>query len=570
MHALYQRLRELDWDTFQRLAYQLLSARHPGLEVRHVEGAGGDEGLDVFEGVLNEEPTVWQCKHFPNGLGPRQRPQVTESLRTVLDHFRPAQWVLVVGIDLDTKGHRWFQKLQCSYASKTAVGLFQASDIVRELIHRRNIRDAFFPGAVFDTITVARAISDIGVLPADRLQQLSNAPMDELIARLEEADARFHYQIVYGPNVGQSIAETPPEHPLLVASVLDGDKRVDVFARDIEAIKLDPPRVKFSVRGAGVEKFQEFIKTGKRQELNADEISTPTSTFDFLLPEKQISGWKVTLMPSESLAKRVVPLRVTFSNGVERVSYECIRFRVASAGSEQIEIESVSPLPFALAFELPTSPDREGLFRIQAQFQGADVRTVAKALRAFSLLRSGGTVEIYALEIEKPLGTLSVTFVSGDEWKRLGDIMADAATVSDQYKTDLQFPNRITNKDLRSLAVLRAMMEGSDLPFDGLNAKLVKSREHETAISEAIGHKLHVVAQFPRLLPSPVLFGKAINTGPITLIGEGEIDEGKSFLQRYTTTQYGKAVPLRFSLTKLRAQLGGQPTSGLFVKPSSN
>jgi hypothetical protein len=128
MHPLYQRLRELDWDTFEKLAFQLLSAKHPGVNIRHVDGAGGDRGLDLFEGHLNSRPTVWQCKHFPNGLGPRQRPQVTESLRTAVRHFRPSQWILVVSIDLDRKTHQWFQKLQRSYAQKTAIGLFQGQN----------------------------------------------------------------------------------------------------------------------------------------------------------------------------------------------------------------------------------------------------------------------------------------------------------------------------------------------------------------------------------------------------------------------------------------------------------
>ena len=145
MHALFQRLRELDWDTFQRLAQQLLVARHPTLGIKHVEGAGGDKGLDLFNGTLAGGPNIWQCKHFPNGLKAKQRPQVVKSLDEALSNFHPQNWILVISIDLDTPAHEWFQGVQKNYASKTRVGLFQASDIVRELIYRRNIRDRFFP-----------------------------------------------------------------------------------------------------------------------------------------------------------------------------------------------------------------------------------------------------------------------------------------------------------------------------------------------------------------------------------------------------------------------------------------
>ena len=50
MDSLYQRLKELNPDAFQKLCFHILKERHPGLQVRHVEGAGGDEGLDVFAG----------------------------------------------------------------------------------------------------------------------------------------------------------------------------------------------------------------------------------------------------------------------------------------------------------------------------------------------------------------------------------------------------------------------------------------------------------------------------------------------------------------------------------------
>jgi hypothetical protein len=391
MHPLYQRLRELDWDTFQRFAFQLLSEKHPGLEIRHVEGAGGDRGLDLFEGMLKDRPTIWQCKHFPNGLGVKQRPQVKESLRAALKYFKPKQWILVVSVDLDRKGHEWFQKLKQSYATKTSIGLFQASDIVRELIHRRKLRDAFFPGAVIDAVMVRRAIADLSNQTLAEVEQGASQQLDELLARLEEADARFDYQIVYGPNVGAEIAAGIPDSPRLVASVLDDKKRIDVYARDIDALTLDPPKVNFTLRGSGVAKFQDFLRTGRRQEFATDEVSNPSSTLDFLLPKAQVTEWRIVLAPAAAVTRRTLDLRVTFASGSETVRYELVKFRVSAAGTEQVEIESISQLPFILSFVLPTLQEKEGSFSIQERFEGADLRSVGKALRAMTSLRSGAT-----------------------------------------------------------------------------------------------------------------------------------------------------------------------------------
>ena len=84
MDSLYQRLKEMDSDTFQRFCFQLLKERHPEQDIRHVEGASGDRGLDVFAGELYGKPAIWQCKAFPNGVGKSQKQQVRDSLRTVL------------------------------------------------------------------------------------------------------------------------------------------------------------------------------------------------------------------------------------------------------------------------------------------------------------------------------------------------------------------------------------------------------------------------------------------------------------------------------------------------------
>ncbi len=78
MRSLYQRLKELDAVTFERLCYHMLKEQYPTTDIRHVEGGRGDEGLDLFTGDLDVGPVVWQCKAFPNGIGQSQREQIRE------------------------------------------------------------------------------------------------------------------------------------------------------------------------------------------------------------------------------------------------------------------------------------------------------------------------------------------------------------------------------------------------------------------------------------------------------------------------------------------------------------
>jgi hypothetical protein len=47
---------------------------------------------------------------------------------------------------------------------------------------------------------------------------------------------------------------------------------VNAFPRDLTALKLDPPRLSFQLRGAGVEKMTAFIETGKPQRFEPEEL----------------------------------------------------------------------------------------------------------------------------------------------------------------------------------------------------------------------------------------------------------------------------------------------------------
>ncbi|MGC9971803.1 MAG: restriction endonuclease [Bryobacteraceae bacterium] len=568
VHALYQRLRELDWDTFQRLAFQLLAEKHPGLTIRHVEGSGGDCGLDFFAGQLDEHPTIWQCKHFPNGLRAKQRPQVTKSLRTAVHHFHPAQWILVVSIDLDAAANRWFQKLQGSYANRCSLGLFQASDIVRELVHRRNLRDAFFPGAVLDTITLQRALKGLHLANGGDLDHLAQDRIGELIARLEEADARFNYQIVYGPNVGADIATAPPNHPLLVASVVSDDKRIDVFVRDLQAVRLDPPRLTFDVRSSGLRKINELLRTGRPQELDSEEISRANSTFDFLLPEQDISGWRVVLRPAQEIAPRRLPLRLTFAKDDVLIRYEYVQFCVVRTGTEESEIESTSPLPFVLSLVLPSTTGAGSSWEWRFRFEGVHVRDAAKAVQALSLLRDGGSLELYALDAGQVLGTVSRNLTTSIRTDTIERVVVAAAAVCDKYDVDLHMPKSIRLADIRAIELLLAIANGTPMAASDFEARLVKSAEHEANVNSSIAQALQLMSSADRLEPNPVVFGVPVDTGPVTLHASGaRIKHPAEFLQRYASAKYGDAVPIAFSVQEVRAHRGPVNRQKLSIKP---
>jgi hypothetical protein len=146
--SLEEQLRLLGPPQFEELCAQLAKREFP--QSRHVEGAGGDKGLDIFEGDL--DPTnridtesklrVWQVKFFRNGVKRKQREKTEASLQRVLVH-KPEFWTLCVPVNLDTEAHKWFQTLKLQHESLT-LDVWQADDIVQKIRADKSLLTAYF------------------------------------------------------------------------------------------------------------------------------------------------------------------------------------------------------------------------------------------------------------------------------------------------------------------------------------------------------------------------------------------------------------------------------------------
>ena len=267
MNALYQRLKELDRDSFERLCFHLLKERHPGMVIKHVEGAAGDDGADTFAGSLDSNPIVWQAKAFSNGVGEVQKDQIRKSLKRALEKLSPKYWVLCLNIDLDIKSHRWWERYKKSHVCKVELGLWQGSDIVAELAHRKALCDLFFPGAALSPSDLKALVMKTDSCSDSQLAALAQETSEQWIERLKAHDARFNYQFVVSPEFSY-----PANTGCSVLDIVAGTTTVNAFARDVDALKLDPPKVSFEVKGTGLEKMRIFTETGKSQVLSSEEF----------------------------------------------------------------------------------------------------------------------------------------------------------------------------------------------------------------------------------------------------------------------------------------------------------
>jgi hypothetical protein len=200
MNPLYQQLRALDPKVFEDLCFQIISARHPGANITPVNEVGNGVGVDILEGDLKDRRTIWQCKFFINGIRSPQKVEIRRSLKNALQHFQPRRWILCLPIDLDANGHNWFQQLKREHAKRIEVGLFQASHLIREVLHRPAIRSRFFPEALLEPGSLRPILAHTGEYSERELQTLTPENADQYLQRLRDRDSRFDYQVVFLPH----------------------------------------------------------------------------------------------------------------------------------------------------------------------------------------------------------------------------------------------------------------------------------------------------------------------------------------------------------------------------------
>jgi hypothetical protein len=524
--------------------------------------------VDLFSGALVDGPAIWQCKYFPNGLKDVQRRQVVKSLDTAIQNFGPRRWTLMVPIDLNTGEYEWLQKLRSDYSDKTLIELFSASNFVRELIQRRNIRDAVFPGAVFDTVTFLRRLEGTGALDQTALASATNKYLEEELARLEGEDARFTYRISYATNIGLDVTALVPLDPRHIASVVIGNKRIDVFVRDVEAARLDPPRVGFTVNAAGRAKLREFYRTGKPQQLGPSEMQNPMLPFGFALPGTAIQEWQVQLRPSQQVTNREHLLRVKASDGAEEIQYDLVKFRVLSAGAEEMELESISSLPFVIQLRLPLQPDGGGDFNYAERFPGFRLSECAKAVRLKYLLRKGANVELHALELDAPLGVLSVSGDGTAEMDGLDRAILDMAEVAAFFGWRMPFSGEIIEEDLNWLILLLSIVRGTPMPIDSITTTIRKS-EGAADLIRASGNSQLELAVFVESMSTPLIFQRAqVITGPLLFRSlDARFIDPETLLKRVVSAVEDEEIEVRFSVGEIYAERTTETVRNLYVRP---
>ncbi len=485
--------------------------------------------------------------------------------RPQLLHFFMTSYLLIPFVeqsDLDEKASRWFEKLKKSNEGKVNIGKMFASDIVNELLHRRTLKDHFFPNASLDVMELKRLAARTGEMSTQELDGLTDINLEDTIEHWKDRDARFNYQIVFDKDLG------PPNHwsasiqPGLVMSIYKpGGKTVNVFERDVESLRADPPTVTTTFTGSGIEKFEKLIKTGVPQEFDTHELGPITSKWPLMSDVTNAGNtYKLSVGPSPLLLNRKRSVRVDFvsKNDVEQVRYEVLDLKPVRLGTEEFEISiSGKNVPFKLFLAMSIPPKGNAAFNVENDWVGREPKEIHKSLDAFNLLRPAGQIRVFDLETEKYLVEAGVQLSEETPLQvRRRTLIADAVSIANRFGVSLKLPEKIEKQDYETIHFVKKFMETGTIEFDNIAIVITKSAENQDILPQYLSNgkgffKLEHTQQNP-----PRLFGTPIDMGRVVIEIEAEITDLAATLKRFAKAKAGAGVrivlkplsPVRVSL----------------------
>ena len=520
MSDLEQQLRYLSKEKFESFIHQLLDAKYPGAGITRVEGAGGDEGIDSFQGTLSNGPAVWQDKHFPDRIREIQKRQILESVKTAFANRDLALWTLCVPINLRTEEHDWFQsEIVDKYGGPEKIKLMQAADILGELIHNRPLRDAFFPDNSMSTVLKLRQI-------VMKTEDLTTEQRGELAA--EYAQQYLEGKTDLEPRLA-AVVSIGPALPIrqagvqgLVMSFNEGDKTTHFVARNVREYNLDPIKFGITTRGEHPSGLEEAIDTGVPFTLAAGEIAHIDSSSPLIrsfFEGKDPAAFQLEVRPvlPNGLATKELPLRLVAGSGSTAREISYLPFRVATLGRREVTMVSGGRMPIEVTLKMRPQEQHPIGITIRPKMQGAEVQSLHHVLEFLEELERSGKFEVISLEPAAPLVKATGNFASSLNISAgLKSIIADAALVVEALGAKIYLPEKILEKDVENLLLLKRITTGEEFFDVDVSGSLTKqSADQDRVLAALHGEPLSLHFEPQTSSQAFTIFNQELDPGPV-------------------------------------------------------
>ena len=497
-------------DDFEKMCRQLVHAENPNAVP--VEANPGDEGMDSFEGVIDEQMEhIWQFKHFPHGIGKSQQDQIRKSLNTAIEKHKPKKWTLITSTDLSPDTHRWVKGQQEKFP-EVCIAVVPATRVREMLIKHQGIRKQYFPlqdEKIDELMRMVGGVGESGSLPkAAILQNIRNG-----VVLLNDNSPYFKYTL----RINESGMRIGIEPRTAEANGMTIAKMTFAFPKDDAGAKV------------ALEKYMTDMDAGRPAILPGRYVTIHSSVFDELMGEgSRIS--ELHIVPK--VPDIHLPMRIRFAHGDDEARIPFVNLRLVRRGKSELEFSNAAQkdVPFRISATFRNTPP--GTFRVSLNdvvgMRPSEFIEYEKALDIMA--RDGATIEMESLKTGVKT-TSSVDAISGEIPQGRLRFYEDLLLIERNLDPKLTLPEKITEDDYASvLGICRALRSGRMTKRGTAEAVLVPNdREQFDRIVRAEEPVTYVMKDG---IESFVLFGRvyefkleAIMTAPLAIL-EDELPDG--------------------------------------------
>ena len=548
MENIFHRLKELAWSRFEELCFQLLQARFPALKLHRIEGSSGDEGIDIFTGEIEGEHTVWQVKFFTEKISKTQRDSIRKSLKRVLSKNPPKRWVLCLPINLDISTFRWLQKLGKSYGSTVEIDAYAASDIIRDIIHYRSIKEHFFPDIHNEDLFRA-VLKQARGLTDREATAFTEDNIQEFLKDLQNKEPRFGFQVVFTRDVD------PKARPSgAIGSLSLGNRTVYLFPRDIQALQDNPLKMSLAFTPQAQEKLERMYRFGDAATFTKNEVNVLKNPLPTILPQLGKTDSFEISFGRRRLA-HILRAKCEVIGNDESVIFDYIEFEDEKVGQEELVLVSKEArLGFIMRLVL-RKEGQPGAISFLYLLAGSLPSAALKLFKSIRLIRKGGHVRVTDLETGKQIAMGMAEIETEAGWEdELVCFLEKLERISRYFGTELRLPtSELLESDLETVDILDYLCQGGTVNVTDASANLVKSEENSGLIQDYAEkeHGFSLTYKSSNQQPAPKVFGKTLNIGLVEVSSEQvRIKNGKQTTEAFKRAKVGEIVPIQFEFPK--------------------
>lgn len=444
---------------FERVAEGLIrrsgSAKNPGLDVKAVDGRGGDGGIDLDVTVKStgQLVAIYQLKHFPEGFSggwaKTRKDQIRRSFESAMKHA-PESWYLVMPRNLTPKERSFLRSLKgkSKALARLSIRYLGAGELDDLLVEYPEFEDWVNRSSDREALKLVQresaALSKPGDLGVEvfRLGKRVAAESDYWRRDFSLAGG------VYTETVTALRPDAEEREPLRIETAFD-------FGTDEELRKAFEFSMDYGVAEKLVLPGDAVVRFEKR---GPEWFAGP------------VELERLELHPSDEPLQGEVRVALFDREGRQLASRTSNRARfVAGSKGGQLIVPFVEGMTMAFVAH---RDDDSGRTNVTLDIAGRSATDGRKVVRFLRHLESVGAIEVSA-------GSLSIRVTAGDVWNpidpRLVALVEDLAVLEDKLDVQFSLPDELPKTIDRIWArIYRYVLEGKPTlaPVESMNFTL--------------------------------------------------------------------------------------------------